>query len=364
MYPTNSQNSRPSVGGGPTPWATPQPAINNIGPTSQFGNPATFTAAANTQASDYDRIMAQYADLAKNFKDNPLSSSPITSSPIAPSSSVAPNSAASNPVAYSPTMAQTTPYAQSSDVTKSLSDLSNLADTGGYSEADKADIRARDVSPTRSIYANAQQSMERSKALSGGYSPNFNATTASMTRAEADQIGAINTNANAGIAQNVASNRLAAAPAYAGAAGSANAAKAAADQKNTDIINQINADNATRQTQTGEFNTSAENQINEANAARQAQVNEGNANRATSVSESNATRQAQVDEFNRQMALGVSEFNSSHASGAIQGQASLYGTTPALANTFGNQVVQAGQLGQSQQNINNQRLNTVANLGR
>ncbi len=34
---------------------------------------------------------------------------------------------------------------------------------------------------------------------------------------------------------------------------------------------------------------------------------------------------------------------------------SLYGTTPALTSTFGNQVVQAGQLGQGQQNLNDQK---------
>lgn len=314
MYPPNSYGvgGRPSVGGGPTPNAKPTP----IGATSSFGNPATFTAAANTQASDYDKIMAQYADLVKSFSANPAA--PAT---------IAPQAA----VNYHPTTAQTTNYAQSGDVTSSLSDLKGLADTGGYSEADKANIRERDISPTRSIYANAQQNIERSKALSGGYSPSFNATTAQMTRDEADQIGGINVAANAGIAQNVAANKLSAASPYASASASANAAKTSVDQGNTNIVNQINADNAARQTQ---------------------------------VDQTNADRATQANEFNASVTNQANQFNKSGAVGAVQGQASLYGTTPALTNTFGNQVVQAGQLGQSQQNLNNQKFNTVVNAGR
>src|SRR5260370_14951065 len=155
-------------------------------PTSMFGNPATFTAAANTQASDYDRIMKQYADLAQRFSANPLTASKVEATPITP---------------------QTTQYNQSADVTKSLGYLSNLTDTSGYSAAGIRDIRERDISPIRSIYANAQQNVDRQRALSGGYSPNYNAVTAQMSRDEADKIGNITTAANAGIAQNVASNR-------------------------------------------------------------------------------------------------------------------------------------------------------------
>ncbi len=266
------------------------PPTSNISPTSSFGNPATFTAAANTQASDYDKIMAQYADLAKSYANNPISAASVSSPNVAP---------------------QTAQYSQSPDVTSSLSGLSDLATTGGYSDANIADIRARSISPTRSIYANAQQNVEREKALSGGYSPNFNAVQAKMARDEASQIGDINTNVNAGIAQNVASNKLIAAPSYASASASANAAQTAADQRNADIINQVN----------------------ESNASRNLTANTGNADRSL------------MAQFN----------NRGNILGATQGMASLYGTTPALTNTFGNQVIQAGQLGQGQQQINQQK---------
>lgn len=270
-----------------------------IAPTSLFGNPATFTAAANTQASDYDTIMAQYKNLVQSYNNNPVSAAPVSFTPVTP---------------------QTTPYTQSSDVTAGIAGLGSLAATGGYSDANIADIRARDISPIRSIYANAQQNLERQKALAGGYSPNYAATTAQTARDEANQIASTTTAANAGIAQNVAANKLAAAPAYASAAASANAAQLAANQANAATINQANQFNTAGATGAAEFNTNA--------------------------------------------ALSAAQANRAGIAGAIGGQASLYGTTPALTSTFGNQVVQANQLGQNQQNINTQRLNTLGNLSK
>jgi len=283
-------------------WRPPTPTAP-VTPTSQFGNPATFTAAADTQASDYDRIMQSYRDLLSQNQQNP-----ITAQTIAPQI----------------TSPNTSEYKQSADVTGSLSNLSDLATTGGYSAGDISDLRARAISPVRSIYANAQQNIDRQKSLQGGYSPNYTAATAKMARDESQQISDAVTNANAGIAQNVAANKLSIAPTYASAAGSANALKTSADKANADILNQVA----------------------EANAARVQQAGESNAS-------NNLTAQLN----NRNTAMG-----------AVQGQASLYGTTPALTSTFGNQVIQAGQLGQGQQNINlnKQRLgmDTVGTFGR
>src|ERR1035437_6579712 len=159
-----------------------------------FGDPATFGAAVNTQGSDYDKIMAGYANLAQSYSSNPTAPS-ISAAQVQSPSSIAPSSISSSPSTnfnstnYNPATAQLSQYKQSGDVTGSLADLSNLAATGGYSDANIADIRARDTSPIRSIYANAQQNAERAKALGGGYSPNFNASQASMARDEANQIG-------------------------------------------------------------------------------------------------------------------------------------------------------------------------------
>ena len=257
-------------------------------PFGNYGDPNSFTAAATQQAKDYDQIMKNYQGVVSGQGASPLSYTPTTYSDIAPNLSN---------------------YKQSSDVSNSLSNLSGLSQTGGYDSQGIADLRERGISPIRSIYANAQQNLNRNKSIQGGYSPNYAAASAKMTRDEAGQIGKTVTDVNAGIAQNVASNRLQAAPSYANASANANAAQTAADKNNSDIINQIN-----------QFN--AQNQMN-------TQLN------------------------NSKGALDAASANNQTKLGAIQGQTSLYGTTPALTNTFGNQVMNATQSGQSQQKINN-----------
>jgi hypothetical protein len=274
----------------------PQP--QNTLPISSFGAPSNFSAGASQQASDYDTIMKQYQNFTANAAQSPATSQNVSTTNVAP---------------------QTANYTQSADVTNSLANLSDLSQTGGYTQQGIADIRERDISPTRSVYANAQQNVERAKALGGGYSPNFDATQASMARDESNQIAGIDTAANAGIAQNVAANRLAAASPYAAASSTANAA----------------------QTQNNEFNANAVNATNEANAGRNLQAGTGNADR-------NLAAQFQ---------------NRGNILQGIQGQTNLYGTTPALTNTFGNQVMQAGQLGQGQQNIDQNKNNAIYRMG-
>lgn len=103
----------------------------------------------------------------------------------------------------------------SNDSRNALGNLKELSRTGGYSEGDKADLRSRGISPIRSIYANAQQNMDRNRSLGGGYSPNYAASSAKMARELSQGISDVTTNVDAGIAQNVAQGRLSAAPQYA-----------------------------------------------------------------------------------------------------------------------------------------------------
>lgn len=279
---TFGQDNSPGIG---IPRSTP--------PSMLFGDPSNFAAAAQSQGSDYDKIMADYSKVA---------STPIT----------APNI---SPVNVSPTTAQ---YAPTSAVTGSLSNLSDLATTGGFSSADIANIRARAISPIRSIYASAQQNVDQQRALAGGYSPNYNAVQAQMARDESQQISDATTNAEAQIAQDVAQNRISASSPYASAAATQSELQTSAAQRNADIANQINLANA--------------------NANMQSQQ--------TNVSNALATQQA----------------NKNAALSAAGGQASLYGTSPALVNTFGNQVLGAGQLSLNQQDMRNRRLGTVGSL--
>lgn len=128
------------------------------------GSYGLYNTAVNQQAGDYSNIMQGYKDLA--------------SSP-----------------AYQNT--------------------ANLAATGGYSDADQANIRERGISPIRSIYASAQQNVDRNKALQGGYSPNYNAVQAKMAREQSGAISDATTNVNAQLAQNIAQNKMQMAPQFA-----------------------------------------------------------------------------------------------------------------------------------------------------
>lgn len=249
-----------------------------IGPTNPsvlFGSPQSFSTAATQQAGDYDKIMQNYEMLLKNATDP------------------------AKKVDFTPITPQLQNYSPSANVTGSLSNLSNLASTGGYNQGDIASIRARSLSPIRSIYANAQANLDRNRSLSGGYSPNYAAASGRMTRDLSEQIGQRTTDVEAGIAERVAQNKLGIAPTWSAAAQSENAARTAVDAQNI-------------------------------------------------------ATQNQVAMFNAQMPLQYQQANRGNALNIVEGQRGLYGTTPALTNTFGSQVAQAAQLGQNQQQINNQ----------
>lgn len=109
-------------------------------------------------------------------------------------------------------------YDKSSDTTRALGELQDLSRTGGLSGTDQQNLRARGMSPIRSMYATAQRDMNRNRRLQGGYSPNFGAVTAKMTRDQSSLIADQMDKVNANIAQMVQSGRLSAAPNYASAA--------------------------------------------------------------------------------------------------------------------------------------------------
>lgn len=91
----------------------------------------------------------------------------------------------------------------------SFGGFQDFAKTGGFSAADLANIRARAVSPVRAIYANAQQNVNRQRALQGGYSPGFGVLQARMARQQGQGISDAATNAEASIAEMVQQGKLA-----------------------------------------------------------------------------------------------------------------------------------------------------------
>lgn len=216
--------------------------------------PGIYQSALAQSAQDYDSIMSQYKDLATK------ASSPSATNPISPTF---------------------TNYMPGSD----FSELRDLATTGGFSEGDVSDIRARGISPIRSIYDSAERGLSRQKALSGGYSPNYGAASAKMARESSNLISQKTTDVNAGIAEMIQRGKLAAAPALA----------------------------------------SVESRANELK---------------NSIAQGNAATKNDFAKFN--VAQKTNSFDNILKS--IQGQQSLYGTTPALMNTLGSQTLNAANI--------------------
>ncbi len=89
-----------------------------------------------------------------------------------------------------------------------MSGYQNFANTGGFSPMDKANMRARSNSPIRAAYANAQQGIERNRAL-GGTSAGQNTLMGRMAREQGQAASDATTNTEAGIAAMVNQNKLA-----------------------------------------------------------------------------------------------------------------------------------------------------------
>jgi hypothetical protein len=89
-----------------------------------------------------------------------------------------------------------------------MSRATNFADTGGFSPADLANIRARAVSPVRAVYANAMANLNRQRAIQGGYSPGFSTATGRMAREQGQATADAGTNAESSIAQMVQQGKL------------------------------------------------------------------------------------------------------------------------------------------------------------
>lgn len=209
-------------------------------------------------------------------------------------------------------------YQQTGRLNEVTSNLSNMSRTGGYSESDNSLFRARGLAPIRSIYAQGLQNLKRQKVLQGGYSPNYGAIAAKMARESAGIIGDKNIELEANIADRVAEGKR---------FGVSQLAPIA--QKESELTHATNTDNA-------------------ANKQR--------------VDEINQQIMMEVEKMNQ----NIQQNNMSQQLAATQGQANLYGTTPALVNTFGNQLLASNQQNlQGQQataNIRQDRANTGLNL--
>jgi|SRR5215469_7520892 len=185
-------------------------------------------------------------------------------------------------------------------LSNAISGFNNFAQTGGFSPQDIQDLRARAISPTRAVYANAQQNLNQNRELQQ-FSPNYAAATAKMARDLSYGISDANVNANASIAQMVQQGKLA------GMEGLTSAG--IAGQGQSTALDQLNLQ--------GKL--------------------------------AGLAGMTGIDQFNAASAAAGHNALVSQLLGALGGETSLYGATPGLANTFGNQLLtSSGQLLQGQ----------------
>lgn len=186
----------------------------------------------------------------------------------------------------------------------------NFAETGGYSPTDIQELRARGTSPIRSAYSNAMMEMDRSRALGGSAgSPNYIAALSRMQRELPEQLSTATTNVNAELANAIRSGKLSGLAGLTGI-GSEMGGMAGAESG--------------RQLQAGIANQGANLQA-------------GMANQNVDLQAQGMNEQALQSQRQAQLA-------------ALSGQSGLYGTTPGMASTFGNQALNAyGQRGQLEQ---------------
>lgn len=228
-----------------------------------------YQGAVDRNFADYDNIMSQLNSY------NPLENlTPIT--------------------------ADTVDYSRTPEFQQGMDYYKNFADTGGFSNRDIQDLRARGISPIRSVYANAMNDIDRQRNLSGGYAPNALAVRAKMARELSSGIADQVSNVNAQLAQMVQQGK----------------------EFGTTGYGTMSTRDLELATQTALANASAINAANTFNAGLKAQADQANTARLNAMTD-------------------------------------LYSATPGLSSTFGNQVLsglsQYGNLSQQQQNINNAR---------
>lgn len=83
------------------------------------------------------------------------------------------------------------------------------ANTGLFSDSDKANIRAKALSPISSYASNTRDQLAQQRSVQGGYAPGFDAAGRALRRDTARNISGVSLDAELGIKDRVNANRLA-----------------------------------------------------------------------------------------------------------------------------------------------------------
>ena len=174
-----------------------------------YQNPSPLVQTAN---NEYDRILGIY--------DNLLNKTP--------------SSRIERPTELVPEQQE---YTEDPRFTEGINTLTELGQTGGYKPEELAALRERGISPIRSVYANMQRELDRSRSLGGGYSPGFGAVSARMARDASNQLAGQTTKINADIAERVAEGRQRAIPQLTDTLGRVNETRNTIGGRNVDARN-------------------------------------------------------------------------------------------------------------------------------
>jgi hypothetical protein len=247
----------------------------------------------------------------------------------------------------------------------------NFADTGGYSPTDIQELRARGVSPIRSAYSNSMMELDRARALGGSAgSPNYIAALSRMQRELPGQMADATTGVNASLADAVRQGKLSGLAGLTGIGSTMGGLAGAESGRNlqASLANQgadITTQGMTEQSLQANFANRLKAEMANQGANLQAGMSNQDANlRAGMANQSAGLQAALANQGVDLQAQGMTE-NSLQAQRAAQlsalsGQNSLYGTTPGMASTFGNQALNSyGQRLNLEQMRNQQGLGLI-----
>lgn len=178
-----------------------------------------------------------------------------------------------------------------------------FADNGGYSNQDIQELRARGISPIRAAYGNTMMELNRARAIGGdGGSPNYIAAVSKANREMPGQMADAMTGVNAKLAEDIRAGKLEGLRGLTGIG---------------TTMGGLSSDEAGRE---------------------------------LSAQMANQNAELQARGLFQQGKLA-----------ALSGKTGLYGTTPAMSNMFGNQVMQSyGMRGNLEQNRTNAGLALLA----
>ncbi len=284
----------------------------------------------NTYTQSRDRQMQDYGDIMQGFRD--YRAGPVNDLMKATAARKAPN------FSFERVSPERVAYKRTAETDEGLGNLrtafgttssalpgyQEFSQTGGYSPQDIQELRARGVSPIRSAYSNTMRELDRARSIGGGGgAPNYIAAASRAQRELPQQMADATTNVNAGLAEQVRSGRLAGLQGILGVGG--------------------------QQAGIG-GNVAGIGQAESAAMLEAARANQGASLQASLANQDADLRAQQLTEqgYSADVAAKIAAAELGYR--GLEGERSLYGTTPAMSSLFGSQALQGfGQRGQMEQ---------------